>query len=125
MLTLSAPPPHTEATPPSHVPTPCTVEQLFSHCLNIRAVPKKVSYYNEYTVYSGEFSVVKIFVVQQDLVSVWFIYSWLLLALQVKVGKVTSFVGKIFVFQCSTTNIFATQNYPLYGSSFHRLFCVC
>ncbi|XP_064397709.1 methionine synthase reductase-like isoform X2 [Halichondria panicea] len=30
-----------KATPPSHVPTPCTVEQLFSHCLNIRAVPKK------------------------------------------------------------------------------------
>ncbi len=30
------------------------------------------------------------------LVSSWFIYSWMLLALQVKVGKVTSFVGKIF-----------------------------
>ena len=27
---------------PSHVPSPCSLEQLFSHCLNIRAVPKKV-----------------------------------------------------------------------------------
>ena len=43
--------------------------------------------------------------VQEYLVSLWFIYSWLLLALQVKVGKVALFVGKIFVLQCSTTKI--------------------
>ncbi len=27
----------------------------------------------------------------------WFLFSWLLLALQIKVGKVSSFVGKTFV----------------------------
>ncbi len=53
-------------------------------------------------------------------VSLWFIYSCLLLALQVKVGKVASFVGKIFVVQCSTTHkkprvFFPMKNYPLYG----------
>ncbi len=48
------------------------------------------------------------------LVSLWFYYSWLLLALQVKVGKVASFLGKIFVLQCSTTNILPHENYPLY-----------
>ncbi len=41
--------------------------------------------------------------VEEYLVSLWFIYSWLLLALQVKVGKVASFVGKIL--QCSTMKI--------------------
>ncbi len=51
------------------------------------------------------------------LVSLWFIYSWLLLApvaLQVKVGKVASFVGKIFVVQCSNENheYFAPRNLP-------------
>ncbi len=54
------------------------------------------------------------------LVSSWLIFSWLLLALQVKVGKVASFVGKIFVLQCSTTkttNILPHENYPLYGYS--------
>ncbi len=37
--------------------------------------------------------------------------SWLLLALQVKVGMVASFVGKIFVVRCSTTNILPHENY--------------
>ncbi len=40
--------------------------------------------------------------VQQYLVSLW-----LLLVLQAKVGKVASFVGKIFVVHCLTTNIFS------------------
>ncbi len=35
--------------------------------------------------------------VEQYLVISWILFSWLLLALQVKVGKVASFVGKIFV----------------------------
>ena len=35
--------------------------------------------------------------VKQYLVTSWTILSWLLLALQVKVGKVVSFVDKIFV----------------------------
>ncbi len=48
------------------------------------------------TVYIGVISWVKIFVVQQYLVSSWL---RLLLALQVKVLKVASFVGKIFMFQ--------------------------
>ena len=42
---------------------------------------------------------------------------YILLALQVKVGKVASFMGKIFVVQCSTTkttNILPNENYPLY-----------
>ena len=46
------------------------------------------------------------------------LFSWLLLALQVKVVKVV--VGKIFVVQCSTTkttNILPHENYPLYGIS--------
>ncbi len=51
--------------------------------------------------------------VEQYLVSLWLIF---LLALQVKVGKVASFVGKIFVLQCSTTNILPPENYPLYGN---------
>ncbi len=38
------------------------------------------------------------------------LFSWLLLALQVKVGKVASFVGKIFVLQCP--RIFAPQKLP-------------
>ncbi len=33
---------------------------------------------------------------------------------EVKVGKVASFVGKIFELQCSTTNIFPHEIYPLY-----------
>ncbi len=45
---------------------------------------------------------------------VYYNYSWLLLALQVKVGKVASFVGKIFVLQCSTTNILPHENYLLH-----------
>ncbi len=52
--------------------------------------------------------------VQQYLVSLWFIYSWLLLALQVKVGKVTSFVGKIL----------PHENYPLYDMKKHGLGCI-
>ncbi len=39
--------------------------------------------------------------------------SWFVAALQVKVGKVASFVGKIFVVQCSTTkttNILPHEN---------------
>ncbi len=39
------------------------------------------------------------------LVSLWFLYLWLLLALQVKVGKVALFVGKIL----------PHEYYPLYG----------
>ncbi len=52
----------------------------------------------------------------------WIIFSWLLLALQVKVGKVASFVGKIFMVRASTTkttktmNILPHENYQLYGS---------
>ncbi len=45
-------------------------------------------------------------------------FSWLLLALQAKVGKVASFVGKIFAVQYSTTkitNILPHENYQLYG----------
>ncbi len=41
------------------------------------------------------------------------------LALQVKVGKVASFVGKIFVVRApttKTTNILPHENYTLYGS---------
>ncbi len=46
--------------------------------------------------------------------------DWLiLLALQVKVGKVASFVGKILVVRPSTTNIFPHENYPLYGGIQH------
>ncbi len=45
---------------------------------------------------------------------VYYNYSWLLLALQVKVGKVASFVSKIFVLQCSTTNILPHENYLLH-----------
>ncbi len=49
-----------------------------------------------------------------------FVGCWLVL--QVKVGKVASFVGKIFVVQYSTMktkNILPHENYPLYGSSSH------
>ncbi len=49
----------------------------------------------------------------------WVIFSWLELALQVKVGKVASFVGKIFMVRpptTKTTNILPHENYPLYGS---------
>ena len=58
--------------------------------------------------------------VEQYLVISWILFSWLLLALQVKVGKVASFVGKIFV-ACrpsitKITNILPHENYPLYGS---------
>ena len=48
----------------------------------------------------------------------WVIFSWLELALQVKVGKVASFVGKIFVVRLpttKTTNILLHENYTLYG----------
>ncbi len=48
----------------------------------------------------------------------WVIFSWLELALQVKVGKVASFVGKIFVVRApttKTTNILPHENYTLYG----------
>ena len=41
--------------------------------------------------------------VEQYLVTSWIIFSWLLLALQVKVGKVASFVGELFVARASTT----------------------
>ncbi len=58
--------------------------------------------------------------VEQYLVISWIIFSWLELALQVKVDKVASFVGKIFVVRPSTTkttNILPHENYPLYGIS--------
>ncbi len=45
-----------------------------------------------------------------------YLNTWLLLALQVKVGKVASFVGKIFVVRASTTkttNILPQENYQL------------
>ncbi len=66
--------------------------------------------------------------VQQYLhvVSSRILFSWLLLALQVKVGKVASFVGKIFVVQCSTMktmNNLPHENYPLYGMP-DKLVCV-
>ncbi len=53
--------------------------------------------------------------VEQYLVISWIIFSWLLLAMQVKVGKVASFVGKIFV-STKTTNILPLEKYPLYGN---------
>ncbi len=43
------------------------------------------------------------------------LFSWFLLGLQVKVGKVASFVGKIFVVHYSTTktmNILPHENLP-------------
>ena len=46
----------------------------------------------------------------------WVIFSWLELALQVKVGKVASFVGKIFVVRpptTKTTNTLPHENYTL------------
>ncbi len=49
--------------------------------------------------------------------------SWLLLALQVKIGKVVLFVGKIFVVRPSTmitTNILPHENYQLYGMRYDR-----
>ena len=52
--------------------------------------------------------------VEQSLVILWIIFSW------VKVDKVASFVGKIFVVRPSTTkttNILPHENYPLYGIS--------
>ena len=71
----------------------------------------------------------KIFVVEQYLVIdfSWILFSWLELALQVKVGKVSSFVGKIFVVRPSTiktTNILPHENYPLYGISVVFLNCL-
>ncbi len=42
----------------------------------------------------------------------------------VKVGKVASFVGKIFMVRLSTsktTNILPHENYPLYGNMFHNV----
>ncbi len=46
-----------------------------------------------------------------NIVGSWFIYFWLLLALQVKVGKVASFVGKIFFVQYSN-EYFAPRKLP-------------
>ncbi len=57
--------------------------------------------------------------VEQYLVISWIIFSWLLLVLQVKVGKVASLVGKIFVVRPSTTNIFPHENYTVCITS-HR-----
>ncbi len=51
------------------------------------------------------------------------IFVGLLLVLQVKVGKVASFVGKIFVVippTTKTTNILPHEKYTLYG-----ILCVC
>ncbi len=46
----------------------------------------------------------------------WILFSWLLLALQVKVGKVASFVGKIFVadLQSRKSRIFCPTKITLY-----------
>ncbi len=55
--------------------------------------------------------------VQQYCYISWVIFSWLELALQVKVGKVASFVGKIFVVRpptTKTTNILLHKNYIRY-----------
>ncbi len=55
--------------------------------------------------------------VEQYLATSWIVV--VLLALQVKVGKVASFVGKIFVVRAPTTistNILPHENYPLYGA---------
>ncbi len=55
--------------------------------------------------------------VQQYLDISWIIFSSLLIALQVKVVKVASFVGKIFMVRASTTkttNILSPENYRLY-----------
>ncbi len=51
----------------------------------------------------------------EHVASLWFIYSWLLLAVQVKAGKVASFVGKMFSAQRFNhdMNIPATGNHPL------------
>ena len=61
--------------------------------------------------------------VEQYLVTSWIIFSWLLLAL---VGKVASFVGKVFVVRApttKTTNILSPPgNYQLYGT---KLFQKC
>ncbi len=57
---------------------------------------------------------------EQYLVTSWIIFLWLLLALQVKVGKVASFTGKIFLVRASTmktTNVLSHENYQLYGSN--------
>ncbi len=57
----------------------------------------------------------KTFVVKQ-------LFLWLLLALQIKVVKVASFVGKIFVLRDSTTKTtkcLPTENSPLYGTPTH------
>ncbi len=46
------------------------------------------------------------------------LFSWLL---QIKVGKVASFVGKIFMVQCSTTK---TTNITLYTVYIFTIVCV-
>ncbi len=63
--------------------------------------------------------------VEQYLFTSWIILSWLLLALQVKVGKVASFVGHIFVVKASTTkttNILPYKSYQLYSSIYQTGF---
>ncbi len=50
--------------------------------------------------------------VGQYLVTMWIIFSWLLLALQVKVGKVASFVVRAPT--TKATNILPHENYQLY-----------
>ncbi len=61
--------------------------------------------------------------VEQYLVISWVIFLWLLLALQVKVGKVASFVGKIrgHTFNHESHKYFAPQNLP----SIRYLYHVC
>ncbi len=55
--------------------------------------------------------------VEQYLVTLWIILSWLLLALQVKVGKVASFACKTFVHgqTFNHENQLPHENYQLYS----------
>ena len=45
------------------------------------------------------------------------IFSWLLLALQLTVGKVALFLAETFVVRPSTTKTLPHENYPLYGNN--------
>ena len=61
--------------------------------------------------------------VEQYLVISWIIFSWLLLALQVKVGKVAHSWVNICgqTFNHKNHKYFAYEYYPLYGISFAKI----